>query len=344
MFVAGTFKFDSELNRLLASYNIFYNDRLWWLLEVEMWECLMKIENLHHIDEYLSVLAEKVLFNIAPEEWCTCIMHMNLRVIGVMVVKGIFDKLGTNGNAQAQAEQMYEIFEKIGLYIKNNKLKKKTKKLDAYGFQKFSFCGSDAFLIDRAMPSLIEIVYPTDCLAKNPQARKDRTNVENFQKEWHQIWTLLNLPLPYNGTDTTKQVRYARAQEVRTLANKFRKTWIAAFGSTKHVYLHRLVAHVPGEIEVFGDLSKRQTQGLEHTNKIRKGLSRGGTNRQKKDATGTVLAKVLVRHKTRRLWDEGVVMVRNEKMKQQRIRRAKAKMERLQKMTDWFTRCGKAEK
>jgi hypothetical protein len=97
---------------------------------------------------------------------------------------------------------------------------------------------------------------------------------------------------------------------------------------------------VPSEIEVFGDLSKRQTQGLEHTNKLRKGKMKGATNRHKQHATGTVLAHVLVRYKTRKMFDDGKVVVRNEKMKARRVRRAQAKIERLKLLDPWLTRGG----
>ena len=116
-------------------------------------------------------------------------------------------------------------------------------------------------------------------------------------KRWKDLWLVLNSdPGPKSNWN-------AHADAVKVLADKFVLSYTDLHKASQGLYLHMLVAHIPGQIRIWGDLRLRQTQGLEHGHKLRKRIGLESTNRKRFARMKQVLTHVAVLAYLRRLRD-----------------------------------------
>jgi hypothetical protein len=251
-------------------------------------------------------------------------------MMGVFLQKGIFEMIGKLGDGKEQADAIYTALKLAGVKSLNRKkLDKKSKKLDEFGVKKWSFGGGEAQYIATVWNHLIKIIYPEDTRQTNKPAFDFLTRLQAAYEQYTCIWKMLNTPIEYTPERDNKEAKKERADIVEEMGAKFRKLWISAFGPTKHVYLHRLVAHIPDEIRQLGDLYTRQTQGLEHSHKDRKQTLFLNSNSIPGQRRPTVLIQTIVRHATELHFDDEEVIESNKRTQQARLKRTEAKLKRL---------------
>ena len=272
-------------------------------------------------------------FSLEPALWHTCIMHMNLRIVGAMFSKTIVSQIGKlKEKGVDQSQLLWEMLREAGIVMKRSKFNPKSKKLDDYdfGFRSLSFAGRDAEIFMRLYPRMLALIYPASVLAGNNEATKQAARVGELWDQWVLVWKLLNTELDYGdlASTTIARIRTEHASKVKVATFEYRKRWVAAVGATQGLYLHIMCAHIPAEVERVGDLRPFQTQGLEHCHKRRKKVGFDGTNRKMGERTGTMLTHEIVLDFTSKLLSDHQYSAEHEKLKRQKSKRLTAKIER----------------
>jgi hypothetical protein len=74
-----------------------------------------------------------VLFDLQPHEWNTCILHMNLRIVGVFEVKGIIDNIRN----EEQVDVLVKLWTdpRCGFYVSRSELTKKKIRWTSMGLE-----------------------------------------------------------------------------------------------------------------------------------------------------------------------------------------------------------------
>jgi hypothetical protein len=281
------------------------------------------------------VYGQYPLLDIEPESWYTCIMHMNLRIVGGLFVKTVVDQVGKlkDNLDTSQTLRLWDLLKSKGLYMKQPKLKAKSKKLEQYDlhFKSHSFAGRDAEILMRVYGECLDIIYPATQLSSNTEAREQVVRARSAWNHWAVVWKLLNTDIDYGdfSKETIRKVRLDQADRVRDSAFEFRKHWVAAVGATQGLYMHIVCAHIPDEVARAGDLRPYQTQGLEHCHKKRKQVGFNGTNRKKGQRTGTMMTNILVLDHVSKELSETQYASEHTKKKEAQVKRLFAKIERL---------------
>jgi hypothetical protein len=216
------------------------------------------------------------LLNIEPKLWYLCLLHFNLRVTGGNINKLVFAHIGKFGDFKEQAAELCAILQEAGVWVREERLKPKSKEADAAHVKDISFVGRDAVGIQTLAEKLMDVVFPVD-------EREDDEDVKSMYDRgmavwnvWRDLWRLLN-----NKVDSDDAgARNERADEVQVLADKYRIAWCRAVGSTSGLYVHIMHEHLADQVRAVGDLRPYQSQGLEHLHSFRKLIARHLTNRQ----------------------------------------------------------------
>jgi hypothetical protein len=252
------------------------------------------------------VAGQNFPFDFEPSDWCICLLHCRLCIIGAMFKKSIVNAL----TKPAQQKQVYQMMKASGMVMKESRLSTKSKKLDVYDmtYKSFSMAGRDTERLWRLHERMLQVAYPLDergpwlsdevCFGddeaqvpmKTPRmlreearskAKVDETFVQlvtarRMWRRWGELWTVLNSNINYKSGETND----SRADKVQGLAEVFVRAHVEAVGASQGLYLHLVHAHVADHIRRWGDIRLRQAQGLEHRHKLRKRLGCECTNRR----------------------------------------------------------------
>ena len=323
-----------------------------------------KVGKKTHLEAHFGICAgQRCVFNADPENFVVCMLHARLCIIGGLFVRLIVNQVGklkqayknagcSVGSVEYEPAQLVvDILGKYGLEMKASKITDQTaKKLDTvnYQYKSFSFVGRDSELLLAAHLDLLRVVYPpaltgpwlsesvvhgedvaakqalsvAEQKAKNKEAFRQLLRARQVYKAWIRLWAVWNSDLAVGSTWS------ARADEVKHLADIFCEKHVAACGATQGLYLHIIPAHVPDQIRKWGDMRRRQSQGLEHCHSIRKMIGKQCSNKKKSQRMETILTHVtiienLMRDESGRLSDL------HEKRKQAKLKRHYTKLKRL---------------
>ena len=265
--------------------------------------------------------------SIEPSDWISCILHLNLRIVGGLITKTIYNQIDKNKVAGEKQEQaITKVLKERQIYVKTSSLVAKSKNVSKAkaDFKQHSFSGKDAETLLHCYLPLLNVVCA-------PEARKASSEVEdNFQHRkaaWEQYaltWKLIN---------TVQDDWSVWADEVEAAAALFLKSWVAAIGgNSKGVYLHVLMAHIPDLIRKYGDLNKYASHGLEHTHKLLKQFAPLGTNFKPGQRGRSQLDQLLAREQNAREECTDEVALEFEKQKKARYARALRKVIKAEKM------------
>jgi hypothetical protein len=307
------------------------------------------------------VPGQDVVFDIEPTDWTTCLLHANLCIVGGMFKRTIVSETGKLQDKKvdntSQSMAIHALMKEAGMQMKPPK-EQTSKKLDQFQFtfKSASFAGADAFRMMGIHGKMIDIIYPVrvcgpwvpdsilfgddhaaataaeqaaQAMASNKPAAVQRTHVRRVWHSWAKVWLLFNTDLRYREGVTRAQVHKERAAEMRVLTRQFVRDHVAAVGVTQGLYLHIVHAHLPDEIERWGDLRKRQSQGLEHCHKIRKRWGCDATNRRPGQRLQTLMTLKTIRAFIGREKDHTYLGSVHEQRKQATIKRIAAKVKRV---------------
>jgi hypothetical protein len=216
------------------------------------------------------------LINVEPEKWYLCLLHFNLRVTGGNINKLVFAHIGKFGDQKEQAKELCEILQEAGIWVREERLKPKSKKADAAHVKDISFVGRDAVGIQTLAENLMDVVFPPDERDDDEDVKKMYDKGMEVWNVWRDLWRLLNNKIDSDDV----QARNQRADEVQVLADRYRVAWCRAVGSTSGLYVHIMHEHLADQVRAVGDLRPYQSQGLEHLHSFRKLIARHLTNRQ----------------------------------------------------------------
>ena len=259
--------------------------------------------------------------SIDPSDWISCILHLNLRIVGGLMTKTIYDQIDKNKvKGEKQEEAITVVLKQRQIYVRTSSLAPKSKNVTKAkaDFKQHSFSGKDAETLLFSYLPLLNVVC-------SPEARAGSAEVEdNYQHRkaaWERysvVWKLIN----------TVQVDWTVwGDEVETAAKRFLESWVAAIGgNSKGVYLHVLMAHIPDLIRKYGDLNKYASHGLEHTHKLLKQFAPLGTNFKPGQRGRSQLDQLLAREQIAREEDTDEVAQEFEKERKARHARALRKV------------------
>jgi len=202
------------------------------------------------------------LLQIEPAKWAICILHLNLRIVGTMFKKTVFENLTNKPGDTLKAKQLYECL--LENQIPVDRVKQTSDNVQDYydSVSKHGFAGEDCLRLLKIYPLLLDILFPP----LQSTSRSDQKKIADYQSVW-QYWDLHLFPEINKRTSDV----IAKANLVRTRAVTFCALWQAAFGSPSTLYLHLLAVHLPEQILAFpADPLHFSLQGLEHCNKRRK--------------------------------------------------------------------------
>ena len=133
--------------------------------------------------------------SIDPSDWISCILHLNLRIVGGLITKTIYNQIDKNKVAGEKQEQaITKILKERQIYVKTSSLVPKSRNVSKAkaDFKQHSFSGKDAETLLHCYLPLLNVVC-------SPEARKASSEVEdNFQhrkRAWKQYaltWKLIN--------------------------------------------------------------------------------------------------------------------------------------------------------
>ena len=204
---------------------------------------------------------------------------MNLRIVGAMFDVLIRDQIGViAAEGQDQAAEVAACLHRQGIWMKESKLKPKSKSLNSAQLPKLSFIGVDTEKLVHVAEELEGIVLPESLRDNSHAGRKVQAKYDKSMavwRCWEKVWRLFNDALDSNDAGA----RGARADEVQHAADAWLKAWVAAHRRTQGLYIHILVHHLSDMVREYGDLRGFQSQGLEHTHSQRKRIALTLTNR-----------------------------------------------------------------
>jgi hypothetical protein len=300
----------------------------------------------------------------APKDWISCLLHCGLCITKGLWERTIVAEIGKLGDSKRVTEGILQSLQVMGIHMKPSKLKPKSKKLSDYDdrLKNSGFGGGDTYKILNGRDNFLRLVCPEDICGKwiddailfatpesfkthlqaaargtgrkySIQAAMSKLHIRRAWYLWSQLWNLLNIDMNYLPGTSHRVVWNIRADEVQSLAVEFVKSWVKAAKATQGLYLHLLVAHIPDQIRWFGDLRVRQTQGLEHSHKIRKAVGRNATNRKPGQRLCTMLKHNLVNgsvNKGRSAFELSAEMEKVQKAKKRRFLSKTAYLEAMQ--------------
>jgi hypothetical protein len=211
--------------------------------------------------------------DLEPWDWILCVLHLNLRIVGAMFTHLVVADIGKSGKADDQKAALMDLFQRVGIYMKERKLDRKND-LDASWQGKFSFAGADAEKIMRCYPEMLNIIYTPEKRSKDSAVFAAHEKAMDAWTQWELVWKLLN-------TDLKPDARATTAAELQSNATKFVECFVKAYKKTQGLYLHMLAAHIGEMYLKWGDLRPFQAQGLEHCHSKRKRAGVRLTNRKK---------------------------------------------------------------
>lgn len=229
--------------------------------------------NPHSVVHFNQKPGQTSILKIPLSNWCICVLHMNLRIVGMLFEYTVLrdptlqKKIqGTKGDSQTLAEAVYMLLSAANIHIKH--LRSPTNNVDSYyhSISRHNFAGSDASKLLHVWEPLLNLIYP-ECLRKeNPQIARDHKASHDAWKQWATVvWPLIH------DLDMDKK---EKAAKVFSEGSKFVKLWKKVAGPTQHLYLHLLTAHLPEMIESMPvDPVLLQMQAAESMHALRKKLS-----------------------------------------------------------------------
>ena len=257
---------------------------------------------------------------IEPSDWISCILHLNLRIVGGLATKTIYNQIGKNkAVGEKQEETIANILKSRGIYVRTQSIKPKSSNVTQakQDFKSHSFSGLDAETLSLVAVELLDVVSPLDVRKSDPVVEANYQHRVKAWKLWEVCWALIK---------ADKFDREAWAVEIENAGAEFITAWVAAVGgATKGVYLHMLQAHIPDLVRRFGNLSKYSSQGLEHTHKMQKRFAPLGTNFKPGQRGRSQLDQMLALEHVAQGVHEVVMQLEFAKDKKDRLARAKRK-------------------
>ena len=217
--------------------------------------------------------ARGVLIKLPPSKWAVCILHLNLRFVGMMLEPTVLARLkDLHADKHASVSKLlWELMTAAGIPIR--RIRMPSSELDSHynSISRHSFAGQDCALMMVLWRTVLDMVYPVQ------ERQEDAGTLELYEKAyslWQHyeevVWHTLN------DLDMPKE---KKADLVEKAATRFVELWVGAVKATTHLYIHLLVAHLPQQIRTSGlDPWFLQIQGLEHLHKIRKSWARQLSN------------------------------------------------------------------
>jgi hypothetical protein len=233
---------------------------------------------LHSCQNY----GEKVLFRIPVTQWAVCILHMNLRITGMMFERTVLRNLmkdprsksktdAKTSSSNSRASHLYDLLLALRIPCKLFSCPKNSVGKFYNSISKHSFAGNDSAKCISAYESILKVAFPSSAWDPNHadyNHESDDTKRYNravaVWKQWaEEVWPLIN---------NLELAKEDKATKLEVEGKKFMRLWVAAAGEhTSHVYPHILVAHLPNQIrDLPMDPWYFQTQCLEHKHKFRK--------------------------------------------------------------------------
>jgi hypothetical protein len=142
---------------------------------------------------YGKLYAKRVVFNIEPKDWAICILHMNLRLVGLLVRELLLDKVGDFAD-EATYEKLYHLMRAKGIYLTRRRVER-TKNFDTWhaSIAKHSFHGADCAIMLAIWPQCLEIIHPEHKRAVDAAAEVQyRASFEIFEHYSKIMWHLVN--------------------------------------------------------------------------------------------------------------------------------------------------------
>lgn len=108
----------------------------------------------HSSLHYGIVPGQTVNYNLDPEKWSICLLHVNLCIVGGMLQKTLLNRLGRLNDPKQQDDhgtQIYNLLKRNFVYFKLAKLQKKSKNLTKHdlSFKQTSFTGRGGEIVFR---------------------------------------------------------------------------------------------------------------------------------------------------------------------------------------------------
>jgi hypothetical protein len=141
----------------------------------------------------------KLPVNISIKDWVLCILHMNLRIVGNLFQHTVVDRVGhcPRDKNHDQAQELYDLLQKLCVWIKLTKLKKKSNKVEQKFEHCISFGGEAAESLMSAYPAMLDIIYPPS-KRRVMENGKDNKVLEQYKRaadawgKWAHTWGLLD--------------------------------------------------------------------------------------------------------------------------------------------------------
>ena len=204
------------------------------------------------------------LILIEPSRWAICLLHCNLRVVGTMFKKTVFENLTNKPGDLLRAQQLYTCLLENSIPV--DRVKQTSDNVADYydSISKHGFAGEDCTRLLAIYPQLLEILFPP--AEREELGRTTQAKIQQYYEVWQywaeHLWTAIN------EKTVTSDVK---ANIVKERAAVFCSLWESAFGQTPTLYLHLLAVHLPEQIKDYpADPIYFVLQGLEHCNKKRK--------------------------------------------------------------------------
>ena len=322
-----------------------------------------KVGGKSHLQAHLGICAgQQCTFNCEPADFVICMLHARLCIVGSLFTRTIVQQVGKLKEAYKQAgcgdgaeydpaDLVVKCLDKYGMAMKASKIKDQTaKKVDKMNMEytSFSFVGRDSEILTGAHTDLLKIIYPeamtgpwlsesvahgdddASIAARSRAEAKSRNEEAHRQllrarRAWH-AW--IKLFKVWDSDLTAGSTWSSRADEVKRLADIFAEKHVAACGATEGLYLHLIPAHVPDQIRKWGDMRRRESQGLEHCHSIRKTIGKMCSNKKKSQRMQTILTHVTIIDSLLREESSRISSL-HEKRKAAKLKRHYAKVKRL---------------
>ena len=211
------------------------------------------------------------LLLIEPSLWAICILHCNLRIVGTMFKKTVFENLTNKPGDLKRASELYLCL--LSNSIPVDRVSQTSNNVEDYydSISKHGFAGEDCTRLLLIYPQLLAILFPPE--ERSELGRTDKLRLDHYYAVW-QYWAKFLWPLINKKTVQGTNNRL-KADDVKTKAEVFCGLWQSAFGVTPTLYLHLLSVHLPEQILNFpADPAYFSLQGLEHCNKRRKAFKK----------------------------------------------------------------------